>query len=90
MVRAKSVQIMEELAGYRDLVCAVLWETLYVYDDFVSKGSLDFARQRGLLAIPQDFCWNTWKDGTEERFLILCWTGRRMNLRSSCKLFKPC
>lgn len=56
LVREKSRQIMEELEGYRDLVCAVFVGRPYtVYDDFVSKGSLDFARQRGLLAIPQDF-----------------------------------
>ncbi|NLX90954.1 MAG: hypothetical protein GXZ07_05120 [Firmicutes bacterium] len=56
LLREKSRTIMEELAGYRDLVCAVFVGRPYtVYDDFVSKGSLDFARQRGLLAIPQDF-----------------------------------
>ncbi|HHU75901.1 MAG TPA: hypothetical protein GXZ24_03270 [Firmicutes bacterium] len=56
LVREKSVQIMDELANYKDQVCAVFVGRPYtIYDDFVSKGSLDFARQRGLLAIPQDF-----------------------------------
>jgi len=56
LIREKSLQIMEELTNYRDLVCAVFVGRPYtIYDDFVSKGSLDFARQRGLLAVPQDF-----------------------------------
>ncbi len=56
LIREKSLQIMDELHNYRELVCAVFVGRPYtIYDDFVSKGSLDFARQRGLLAVPQDF-----------------------------------
>jgi len=55
MVR-ESQKVMEELKNYRELVTAVFLGRPYtVYDDFVSKGSFHYARQRGLVALPQDF-----------------------------------
>jgi predicted CoA-substrate-specific enzyme activase len=52
----ESQKVMEELKSYRNLVTAVFLGRSYtVYDDFVSKGSFHFARQRGLVAVPQDF-----------------------------------
>ncbi len=48
--------VMDTLRSHRDAVAAVFLGRPYtVYDDFVSKGSLDYARQRGILAVPQDF-----------------------------------
>ncbi|MDO9536117.1 MAG: acyl-CoA dehydratase activase [Bacillota bacterium] len=53
---SESRQVMESLKDYKNTVAAVFLGRPYtVYDDYVSKDSLGFARQRGLLAIPQDF-----------------------------------
>ncbi|MGI5875438.1 MAG: acyl-CoA dehydratase activase [Dethiobacteria bacterium] len=52
----ESKKVMEELKGFRDSVVAVFLGRSYtVCDDFVSKGSLHYARQRGLVAVPQEF-----------------------------------
>ncbi len=52
----ESKKAMDTLRSQREAVAAVFLGRPYtVYDDFVSKGSLDHARQRGILAVPQDF-----------------------------------
>lgn len=52
----KSHEMMEELKEFKDDIAAVFLGRSYTtYDDFVSKESLDYARQRGLVALPQDF-----------------------------------
>ncbi len=53
---AESRQVIAELKNHRDAVVAVFLGRSYtIYDDFVSKGSFQYARQRGLVAVPQDF-----------------------------------
>ncbi len=48
--------MMENLMENPDQVVAVFLSRSYtIYDDFVAKGSLRYARQKGLIAIPQDF-----------------------------------
>ena len=56
-LEAASVQMMEVLAKIDDLttVAVFLGRAYTIYDNEVSKRSLDYARQRGLLAIPQEF-----------------------------------
>ncbi len=52
----ESEDFMAELRSRRDGVAAVFLGRPYtIYDNFVSKGSLDYARQRDILAFPQDF-----------------------------------
>ena len=52
----ESRQVIAELKEYRDAVVTVFLGRSYtIYDDFVSKGSFQYARQRGLVAVPQDF-----------------------------------
>ncbi len=50
-----SQEIMKELKNDPQQVVAVFLGRSYtIYDHYVSKGSLDYARQRGLLSLPQD------------------------------------
>jgi len=52
----ESARIMEELAALPDRVAAVFLSRPYtLYDDFVSKGSLRYARQIGMTALPHEF-----------------------------------
>ncbi len=52
----ESRMMMETLLENPDQVVAVFLSRPYtIYDDFVAKGSLRYARQKGLTAIPQDF-----------------------------------
>jgi predicted CoA-substrate-specific enzyme activase len=52
----ESKKVIEELKGYKNSVVAVFLGRSYtICDDFVSKGSLQYARQRGLVAVPQEF-----------------------------------
>lgn len=52
----ESRQAFAELKNYRETVVAVFLGRAYTtYDDFVSKGSFSYARQRGLVAVPQEF-----------------------------------
>ncbi len=54
-MEADAVKILEELKDYPDEVTAVFLGRSYtLYDDFVAKGSLEFARKRGLLPLTQD------------------------------------
>ncbi|MFO8059834.1 MAG: acyl-CoA dehydratase activase [Bacillota bacterium] len=53
-----SVKVMEELPTYvsDDTIIGVFLGRPYtIYDREVSKGSLEYARQRGVIAVPQDF-----------------------------------
>lgn len=55
MVEA-SKEVIEDLKSHRELVAAVFVGRPYtIYDDYVSKGSLYYARQRGLMAVPLEF-----------------------------------
>jgi len=50
-----AARIFSELPSYSEEVTAVFLGRSYtLYDDFVAKGSLDFARQRGLLPLTHD------------------------------------
>ena len=52
----ESIKMMATLRAHPDAVVAVFLGRSYtLYDSFVSKGSLDYARQRGILAVPHDF-----------------------------------
>ncbi len=52
----ESKKVMEDLRRYNTEVAAVFLGRPYtMYDEFVSKGSLHYARGRGILALPQDF-----------------------------------
>ncbi len=53
---AESINVMAELKSYSDGIAAVFLGRPYtVFDDFVSKESLRHARERGIVAIPQEF-----------------------------------
>ncbi len=55
-MRQESRKVMEDLRRYHAEVAAVFLGRPYtIYDEFVSKGSLRYARGRGILALPQDF-----------------------------------
>ena len=52
----ESIKVMSELKGYDDHVAAVFLGRPYtIFDDFVSKESLRHARERGIVALPQEF-----------------------------------
>jgi len=52
----ESIKVMAELQQYKDRVAAVFLGRPYtVFDDFVSKESLRYARERGIVALPQEF-----------------------------------
>ncbi|MGI6307151.1 MAG: acyl-CoA dehydratase activase [Dethiobacteria bacterium] len=52
----ESRKVVAELKNHQDAVVAVFLGRAYtIYDDFVSKGSFHYARQRGLVAVPQEF-----------------------------------
>ncbi|MEW5922121.1 MAG: acyl-CoA dehydratase activase [Bacillota bacterium] len=56
LMMEESSRVMAELKGFRDRVVAVFLGRPYtVFDDFVSKGSLRHARERGIVALPQEF-----------------------------------
>jgi len=51
----EAARIFEELKNYPDEITAVFLGRSYtLYDDFVAKGSLEYARKRGLLPLNQD------------------------------------
>lgn len=56
LMTEESIQVMAELKGFKDRVVAVFLGRPYtVFDDFVSKESLRHARERGIVALPQEF-----------------------------------
>ncbi len=56
MMMEESRKLFDDLRTYSDHVTAVFLGRSYtLYDEFVSKGSLDFARQRGLFAVPHEY-----------------------------------
>ncbi len=52
----ESKNVMATLRANKEEVAAIFLGRPYtIYDDFVSKGSLNYARQRDILAVPQEF-----------------------------------
>ncbi len=54
-IEEASVEIMDEIRGHSAIVALFLGRSYTLYDNFVAKGSLEHARNRGLLALPHDF-----------------------------------
>ena len=55
-IMRESRRILEKIKANKELVTAIFLGRSYtIYDDFVSKGSLHYALQRGLPAVPQEF-----------------------------------
>ncbi len=56
LMMEESKRVMAELKGFKDRVVAVFLGRPYtVFDDYVSKESLRHARERGIVALPQEF-----------------------------------
>jgi len=84
----ESQKVMEELKKYKDTVTAVFLGRSYtVYDDFVSKGSFHFARQRGLMALPQDFILEYLRGWLEGEFSDEALAGERDEFQKAFKEF---